>query len=81
MARRGRRYRSSHRGVEIAQVIMLIVLLVVVLFFRGKVGEISSKLINVFGPAEDIQLKSDPATPPGPTGDEPAIPVGDKPVD
>jgi hypothetical protein len=73
MARRGRRYRSSRRGVEIAQIIMLIVLLVAVLFFRGQVGEISSKLINVFGPAEDVQIKSDPAVPPAPS-----VPAGDE---
>lgn len=78
MARRGRRYRGSRRGVEIAQIIMLIVLLVVVLFFRGKVGEISSKLINVFGPAEDVQIKSDPAPAPPPTDDAPTVPVGDE---
>ncbi len=68
MARRGRRYRSSRRGVEIAQVIMLVILLVAVLFFRGKVGEISAKLINVFGPADDVRVNSEPPT------DSPAAP-------
>lgn len=75
MARRGRRYRGSRRGVEIAQIIMLIVLLVAVLFFRGKVGEISSKLINVFGPAEDVHIKNDPAESPAPMDDEQAVPA------
>ncbi len=80
MARRGRRYRRSRRGVEIAQIIMLIVLLVAVLFFRGKVGEISSKLINVLGPAEDVQIQSDPADAPVPAGDEQAAPAGGEPA-
>lgn len=63
MARRRRRYRRSRRGVEIAQLIMLVVLLVAVLFFRNKVGEISAKLINVFGPSEDVRLNEAPADP------------------
>lgn len=60
MRRRVVRRRSPNRTVLIVQILMLIGLLVAILMVRNRVGESAGKLLEMFGPPEDIAVQ--PAT-------------------
>ncbi len=64
MRRRVVRRRAPNRTVLIVQILMLIGLLVAILMVRNRVGESAGKLLEMFGPPEDIAVEQTaPGTP------------------
>jgi len=65
MSRRTRRPRRKkvNQSLVFVQVAVLLVTLLIVLFFRDKVGVTASNFIDAFGASEDIQVNDAPNKP------------------
>lgn len=71
MRRRSRRSGRVQTSLQVAQIVFLVGLLVVVLFFRTRVGEMAARMLEALGgPAEDVRVEPLPeSNTSGPSGD------------
>ena len=58
------RRRRTNRGLVAAQIGMLSLLLLIVLFFRSHIGDAASAFVSALGGGEDIRVEK-----PGPVGE------------
>lgn len=56
MRRVSRKAPKGQTGVRVAQIVMLVAMLVAVLVLRGRVGDLTSRLMSVFSGPEDIDV-------------------------
>lgn len=74
MSRRTRRPRRKkvNQSLVFVQISVLLVTLLIVLFFRDKVGITASNFIDAFGSSEDIQVSDTPTEQPAANSTSPS---------
>ena len=65
MRRPPRKQRSARTHLQLAEILVLVVLLVAILMMRVRVGELASRMLDAFSGPEDVKTLPE-GTPPDP---------------